>query len=160
MLLSSSMCWKSCAVSTLLLPNMLVVCFMVVSLGASTRAWCLMSSDLEGDQAGENREDAQVEDGVGTAFLYLTFWGRAPSKNPCPDLVHPSSCRRHPLRVPPDKDEDVSFRHPRLGLSSPQPMAVSEVAWARTALPFQGSSPPASADTSPREAPCSMNIPS
>lgn len=36
---------------------------------ASACAWCLMYSDLEGDQAGEDGGDAQAGDGVGTGFL-------------------------------------------------------------------------------------------
>ena len=53
----------------LLLPNTLIVSFMVTSVEASARAWCLMCSDLEGDQAGDDGGDAQAGDGVATGFL-------------------------------------------------------------------------------------------
>lgn len=51
---------------------------------AFARAWCLMCSDLEGDQAGEDGGAAPAGDGVGTAFSSQTLLGflKSPFQKP------------------------------------------------------------------------------
>lgn len=104
-------------------------------------AWCIQTSK----ETRRERTEGMLRLGMGWAlascsWLSLGFWS-TPSKNPCPGLIHPSSCRRHPPRVSPYKDEDISFRHPRLWLSSLQLITTSKVTQAQTGLPFQGLSP-------------------
>lgn len=74
------------------------------------------------------------------SWLCLDFW-KAPSKKPCPGLIHSSSHRRFPPRVSPYKAEDISFRQPRLWPCSLKLSARSKVTQVKTGLPFQGSSP-------------------
>lgn len=76
------------------------------------------------------------------SWLSLGFW-KAPSKNPCPGLIHSSSHRRYPPRVSLYKAEEISFRQPRLWPCSLQLSASSKVRQVKTVLPFQGSSPTA-----------------
>lgn len=109
--------------------NMLIVSFMVVSVEASTVRDAWRARSLK-----ETRQDlTEGMLGLGTgwtlascSWLFLDFW-RAPSKKPL-FWPHPSSCRRHPWRILPIKmREDISFRHPRLWLSSLELITVSIV---------------------------------
>lgn len=122
-------------------------------------AWCVQTLK----ETRQERMEGLLRLGMGWALpscsgLCLGFW-RALSKNPCPGLVHPSSCRRLPPKVSPYKDENISFRHPRLWLSLLQLITISKVTEVQTGLPFEGLSPQHRPTPSPGKCLCSMNIP-
>lgn len=96
----------------LLLPNMWIIAFMVVSVKASARVWCWMCSDLERDQARKGCSGW----GWGGHWLLIgdSAWifGKLLPENSCPGLIHSSSSRRCPPRISPYKAEGMSFGQP------------------------------------------------